>query len=77
MCIFPSRRILLDCYYTDVIIIIFLINSVCIYHRDKLPICILGLSNVLNSIIIGKFNLNQDLTQIIILNEFNFAINWC
>ena len=37
---------------------IILINSVCIYHIETLPICLLRLSSVLNSNIVGKFNLN-------------------
>ena len=56
---------------------IIIINSVCIYHKETFPICLLGLSSVLNSIIIGKFNLNYYLMQIIILNDFNFTLNWC
>ena len=35
-----------------------LMNSVCIYHIETLPICLLGLSRAQNSNIVLKFNLN-------------------
>ena len=58
----------------NILTYIILINSVCNYNTETPPIGVLGLSNALNSNIVGKFYLKVYLFQIIKLEKFKCTL---